>query len=361
MHSSNTHYDALVFGIGPAACIFSIETMRGGRTVLLVPPRDEPRQKPWPETLAPRGDFLLAKIGLAQHCLANQHSTQTMLSCWRSSCPETTDFALDPHGRMWHVDRQIFDKALLTQAIHSGIDILDRASCRFSDFRRHADRWEIRLASSGRERIVRVGHLVDATGRVSFLARLMGARRVLRDHLVAISCTYEQASDIAPLLIEPVSEGWWYSLGLPQRRTLAGFITDPKVVKLSSDVRQFIWNAMLEEAPHTAKRLTSFGSSLAAVSAESARLDRMGGEGWLAIGDAAMSFDPLSSHGLCSAIEQAVDAAEILSVSERQSALADFEMKRKHLFAKYQTRRLAFYRGVRRFSEHAFWQNRALN
>jgi 2-polyprenyl-6-methoxyphenol hydroxylase-like FAD-dependent oxidoreductase len=361
MQSSNSYHDALVFGTGPAACIFAINMVRRGKTVLLVPSRDELTQRPWAETLAPRGEFLLVKLGLADHLLAHQHSTQMMLSCWRSSHPETTNFALDPHGRMWHVDRQVFDKALLIYAVHSGAGILDSASYRLSDLRRRAGQWEIRIASLGRERVIKIGHLVDATGKVSFLARFMGARRVLRDHLVAISCIYEQASDIAPLLIEPASKGWWYSLGLPQRRTHAGFVTDPKLVKLSSDVRRFTWNAMLDQAPHTAKRLTSFGGSLAVVSAESACLDRMGGEGWLAIGDASMSFDPLSSHGLCSAIEQAVDAAEILSAAERRSALSDFEMRRRDFFAKYKSQRTAFYRSVRRFSQDLFWQHRTLN
>lgn len=361
MNSPKSHYDALVFGRGPAACTFAIGMVRAGKTVALVPPQDERKQKTWAETLAPRGEFLLVKLGLADHVLANQHSTQTMLSCWRSSFPETMNFALDPHGRMWHVDRRAFDKALFTQAICSGIDILDQESSRLSNIRRHAGQWEIRIASSGRERIMKVGHLVDATGKVSSLARFMGARRVLRDHLVAICCTYEQASGFAPLLIEPIPEGWWYSLGLPQSRTHAGFVTDPKLVKLSSDVRRFTWNAMLDHAPQTAKRLTSFGGSLAVVNAESACLDRMGGEGWLAIGDAAMSFDPLSSHGLCSAIEQAVDAAEILSDSERESALSDFEMRRRHFFVKYKTQRIAFYQRVRRFSQDPFWQNRTLN
>jgi len=361
MHSSNCHYDALVFGKGPAACIFAINLVRGGKAVLLVPPLNEPKQNAWAETLSPRGEFLLAKLGLADHILANQHSTQMMLSCWKSSNPETINFAFDPHGRMWHVDRQAFDKALLTQSVYSGVDILDRESNRLSDFHRDGRQWEIRIASSGQERIVKTDYLVDATGKASFLARRMGARRAILDHLVAISCIYEQTSSIAPLLIEPVSQGWWYSLGLLQRRTLAGFITDPKFVKLSSDIRKFTWYAMLENAPHTAQRLTKIGSSLTMASAESACLDRMGGDGWLAIGDAAMSFDPLSSHGLCSAIEQAVDAAEILCGPEPYSALEDFVIKRKHFFAKYKAQRTAFYRAARRFSRDTFWQNRAVN
>jgi flavin-dependent dehydrogenase len=86
----------------------------------------------------------------------------------------------------------------------------------------------------------------------------------------------------------------------------------------------------------------------------------MSGEGWLAIGDAAMSFDPLSSHGLCSAMEQAMDAAELLSTCSDKSSLAEFDSKRSDLFARYTAQRKAFYKRVERFSAYPFWQTRIL-
>ena len=52
-----------------------------------------------------------------------------------------------------------------------------------------------------------------------------------------------------------------------------------------------------------------------AAGAQTARLDRVGGAGWAAVGDAAISFDPLSSQGILTALftglraGQAVDRA----------------------------------------------------
>ena len=117
---------------------------------------------------------------------------------------------------------------------------------------------------------------------------------------------------------------------------------------------------MLVAAPYTWKRIGACEHSLRVVSAESARLDSMSGTGWLAIGDAAMSFDPLSSHGLCSAIEQAIEAADLLSAHGHTAIASEFEARRSALFEKYRARRLNFYQDVRRFSGYAFWQNRTL-
>lgn len=357
----SSHYHAVVFGKGPAACIFAIRMARCGRTVLLVPPLTKSSPKPWGETLAPRGEFLLAQLGLVDRCLAGQHVTQTILSCWHSSRLDETSLAFDPHGGMWHLNRPVFDQALLTHAIYSGVDILDRNSHRVSDVNRQTSHWNISVASSDGEHTIQVEHLVDATGRSHSFARAMGARRILRDPLIALFCVTEELSaEVSPLLIEPVSQGWWYSLGLPQGQLLAAFITDPKLLKLSAETRQSVWNTMLDNAPYTRNRMNTSTNTLSVVSAESARLDRMSGEGWLAIGDAAMSFDPLSSHGLCSAIEQAIDAAEILSARGEEGAVADFEVKRKHLFGKYTAQRRAFYNSVQRFSGYPFWQNRML-
>ncbi|HTU48777.1 MAG TPA: FAD-dependent monooxygenase [Bryobacteraceae bacterium] len=355
------NYDAAVFGKGPAACIFAIRMARCGGTVLLVPPLTKSSPKPWGETLAPRGEFLLAQLGLVDQCLAGQHVTQTTLSCWLTPRLDKADLAFDPHGRMWHLNRPTFDHALLAHAVHSGAHILDRNSRRVSGISRQAGHWQITLASSNGEHTIQVEHLVDATGRSHSLARAMGATRILRDPLIALFCiTEELGPDISPLLIEPVSQGWWYSLGLPQGQFLAAFITDPKLLKLSAETRQSVWDAMLDDAPYTRNRISASTNMLNVVSAESARLDQMSGEGWLAIGDAAMSFDPLSSHGLCSAIEQAMHAAEILLTRGEEAALSEFEAKRKHLFGKYTAQRRAFYRSVQRFSGYPFWQNRML-
>jgi flavin-dependent dehydrogenase len=262
---------------------------------------------------------------------------------------------------MWHLNRPTFDRALQRHAIESGIDLIEESSHAVVSFNRQTDYWEVHLASPEGKRVVEVGSIVDATGKSSCFARLMGSRRIMQDHLVAVSCICKRSGAMLPLLIEPVCTGWWYSFGLPQGQLLVALVTDPKLVKLSAEMRESFWDAMLGEALYTRKRIGPCENVLHVSSAESARLDRMSGEGWLAIGDAAMSFDPLSSHGLCSAIEQAIDAAELVSVHGYDEApRVAFETRRKDLFEQYRVQQLDLYQNVWRFSEGMFWQNRML-
>src|SRR5262249_30360679 len=134
-------------------------------------------------------------------------------------------------------------------------------------------------------------------------------------------------------------EGWWYSFGLPQNKLIVALITDPTVVKLAAGTRQSVWDVTLSQAPHTKRRIGNEAKRLSVASVESARLNRMSGEGWIAIGDAATSFDPLSSHGLCNALEQAMDAGELLCLDGQEAILADFETKRNELYEAYAAQR----------------------
>jgi flavin-dependent dehydrogenase len=355
--SQRPDYDAIVFGIGPAACVFAIQMVRRGSTVLLIAPTFPRAPKPHAETLPPRGEFLLAKLKILAEVLPGQHRSEMVLSCWRTSSVEEKNLAFDPHGRILHLDRCAFDRALLSLAIQFGAETLAH---HVVEFRRQSDHWEVHLASGSRKYIVRARNLIDATGRSYYVARKMGAKRVFRDHLAALFCLIQHDGPIAPLLIEPASEGWWYSLGFAQGNMLVALITDPRLTKLSIGRRRSIWDAMLEDAPNTKQRLGLSKYYLGIAGVESGRLDHMSGEGWLAIGDAAMSFDPLSSHGLCSAIEQGIDAGEIFSNPGGETALAAFEISRAELFERYTSQRSNLYKEVRRFANRPFWKARSV-
>ena len=76
---------------------------------------------------------------------------------------------------------------------------------------------------------------------------------------------------------------------------------------------------LLAEAPHTRTRLTAANCTVLHsprfVSADSGILESLAGPGWLAIGDAAFSYDPIASHGIMMAMVTARDAAEAIEAT----------------------------------------------
>lgn len=353
-----SHYDAVVFGSGPAATIFAIQMTRRRRTVLIVRATRRPVAKPFGETLAPRGEFLLRRLGIDKLSVEYHCAADSVLSSWRHPSLERIDMGFDPHGRMWHVNRLAFDEDLMTLATATGSDLLCSSSHTDIRFERISEGWELHLGSA---RSVTTSFLVDATGRSAAIARRLGSRRVVKDRLVAISSVCEQRKPAQSLLIEAVSGGWWYSIPLAGGKLLLAFITDPSSERLSKGRRRSFWDAMLKEAHHTAERAGTLTQEPDVAYVESAFSERMSGDGWIAIGDAAMTFDPLSSHGLTSAIEQGIELAEILLGGTDPSAISAFDSNRLSLFEKYQSQRVQFYSSVHRFSGQTFWQNRVVH
>jgi hypothetical protein len=112
-------------------------------------------------------------------------------------------------------------------------------------------------------------------------------------------------------LIESSAHGWWYTARLPDESRIIVYHTDAAQVRqiLSHEVG---WRECVNETVHIkeiAKYATLIGN-LKCVEACGARLDVLAGDHWLAVGDSAMSFDPLSSQGMFNALYSGMKAAE---------------------------------------------------
>ncbi|MCY1030783.1 hypothetical protein OV207_04890 [Corallococcus sp. BB11-1] len=86
------------------------------------------------------------------------------------------------------------------------------------------------------------------------------------------------------------------------------------------------------------------------------------GDGWLAAGDAALSFDPLSSQGLFNALFTGLAAAEATdrALSGDPSATSDYAGTLADIDAAYRRNLAAWYALERRWPEQEFWRRRAL-
>src|SRR5262249_26453424 len=151
--------------------------------------------------------------------------------------------------------------------------------------------------------------LVEATGRAAAVARRQGAKRLNADRLIGLAAVLtarSQGGDRTAnccdscTLVEACADGWWYSALLPGRRLIAVYMTDADLLMGDRGPRQALWQMRAWQAMHTRRRLGAFDLQVVprVVAAMSSRLDRPSGRGWLAVGDAAMAFDPLSSQGL---------------------------------------------------------------
>lgn len=360
-------FQAVVAGGGPAGAAAALALARGGRRVLLVD--DQPAADfRVGEALPPAGRPLLRDLGVLDRFLADGHlPCHGNLSAWGSGELGVTDFIRDRNGHGWHLDRARFDASLRSAAAHAGAEV--RSGVRLASAAREGEGWRVALApAEGGGEEVRCGWIVDATGRRCAVARRHGAARLHDDALVAFHARFRPSDDgdrDARTMIEAEPDGWWYTALVPSGERVVAFLTDADLADRAALLTPEGFVGRLVETDHVAARLHAHGYAIASrprgTDAGGARLDRAVGEGWIAAGDAAVSFDPLSSQGMLNALYTGMRAGEALSahLAGDGAALPAYAARIEEIHGAYRRNRTAYYGYETRWPGRPFWSRRA--
>ena len=218
----------------------------------------------------------------------------------------------------------------------------------------------------GENRLFQARFVIDATGRKATYARTQGARPLSFDQLVG-ACgffSFDSVPDVwSGALIEPFAQGWWYTAPIPEGSRIVACMTDGDLAKKLRLSRQECWFGLLQETREIKKTVVDGVLSGAPVLRPSASqcLDSISGDSWLAVGDAASCFDPLSSQGVVKALRSGIFAsyavADWLSKGKR-SGLKNYERFVREDFENYLEVREHYYCEEQRWKEQPFWHRR---
>ncbi len=312
------------------------------------------------EHLPPEAFVSLGTLGIRTAKLAAEHLPSCgITSYWGSNQADFRRYFDSPYGNGINLDRSRFDQTLRRQAIARGVQTIGIA--RRFNVNRRVTAWQIRcILNTGADMTVNADFLVDATGRHATLARRLGSKTIRHDKLIGLHAivSVTQFSD-NNLLLEATPNGWWYSAQLPGQRCVSAFMTDHD---LFTGPAWSAWETALYYAPETSRRLGSNRPDLPVLSvpAMSQILDRPAGPGWLAVGDAAMAFDPISSAGITKAMVDGLAAAGTIDDALNRNIRDDSAgIKRHHVaYGRYQERLLLTYASERRWQSAPFWKRR---
>ena len=315
------------------------------------------------ETLPPPAADVLQHLGVWDAFAAQaHHPAYGTAAAWGSPVPHENEFLYRVRQVGWHLDRGAFDGMLAGQAAARGVDV--RRGTRVLDAARQDGGWRLSL-SSGDE--LRARFLVDATGAgASLVRRHGGARQVVADRLAGFVRFFRQpGGGGAPhTLIEAFADGWWYTAPLPDGRRVVACMTDSDLARALRVDEDGAWRALLEgTAPRVCESLgdaVQDGEPIVRA-ARSRRLDPAAGEGWIAVGDAASTFDPLSSQGMLKALRSGIYAAYAagdLLASGDHAGMHRYRAFVEREFAAYLRTRARYYADERRWPEREFWRRR---
>lgn len=364
------HHDVAIAGGGPAGAVAALVLARAGCSVLLV--HAAPRHGcAAGESLPPNTRPLLATLGLLPRVLADGHRpSYGNCSAWGSEVLTDHDFIRQLHGPGLQLDRQRFDASLRQAACAAGAVLMDHTRLALdplSDWSLKGQHTLVLRSPAGVERRS-CGWLIDASGRTAVLARQLGARRRREHPLLALQWRLRSATADdrdGRTLVEAVADGWWYSVLLPDGERLAVYLTDADLLDRRRALRPEALAPLLHRTVHLRELLVRHDyrpqGRVQGCEACSSRLQSFSGPGWMAVGDAAMAFDPLASKGIASAIHGGLTGAQALLAQWRgdSAALLQWQLRQADIYGVYRTQLQQVYSAERRWRDAAFWQRRA--
>ena len=164
-------------------------------------------------------------------------------------------------------------------------------------------------------------------------------------------------------LIESSENGWFYSSLTPDRKLVVAYFTDSDMIPSGITKNLKAWRQFIADSQYTSKRIetaqfeiTQLPSTVDASTIVSLDLKI---NSLLFAGDAVASFDPLSSHGMTTALWSGRKAAEAY-IDLTKSSLIKLHNYKKTLY-KYLEEKQKIYTTEHRFSNKPFWNRRFFN
>jgi len=367
--AANERHAVAIVGGGAAGCATALAlAARGVEDVVVV---DRGRAAGWRlgEALAPTASAALQRLGVWDAFLA-QRPLASAGSCASWGTPELgyNDFIVAGQGKGWHVDRAAFDAMLAAAVAAQGGTLL--RGLRLGAIGRDTDAGHVLelQGEDGGVRRLRAGFLVDASGIAAAAVRRLGVARNEVDCLAFVAGAFAlERADAIPsqALLEACHEGWWYAAKLPNGRMMLALALEPRRQRHFLDAAA--WLAAARQTRHVARWLAQGGAilpdagGLIAALGPSAILSRVAGEDWLAVGDAASAYDPLTAHGIVKALQDGEAAAHALAAHLRGDGPAPLAAYQDGVFARFRAylrERGALYARERRWAHAPFWQAR---
>jgi len=354
-----TDFDVVIAGAGPAGCAsaISLADFAPELRVCLVDGGAADGFRIG-ETVPPPIRPMLKHLGLFDRFMTDSHhASYRTLSAWGDPRLVSNEFLFQTHNTGWRLDRARFDAMMREAAVTRAAGTKE---ARVEGLARNSDGWRVSFedGASCAARFV-----IDATGQSAALARKHGLRATVLDRLIGCAIVMDDSADDGDgLLIETFADGWWYTAALPHGRRIIACMTDADEARRLRlrDLDTFM--RLLDETQHA--RVAAGGSVVDGPTlwpAGSRCVSGSSGVPLLCVGDAALSFDPVSGQGivkaLCSGVFASYAAADWLRQGDARGLVRYWSLIQRE-FDAYRTTLRDYYLLEQRWADRPFWRRR---
>jgi flavin-dependent dehydrogenase len=230
-----------------------------------------------------------------------------------------------PHA--YQVWRQDFDKMLYEHARECGADAREGHEVVKIEQRGPRDSWLAVHTDDGRSYSIQSRYVVDASGRDALLSTKKKLRRKNHEHQSAAifghfrGALRRPAGDAGNISIYSFEHGWMWMIPLPDGVMSVGAVCRPDYLKQRKGrTREFLLET-LQRSPALWRRIEHaqlIGDEVRVTGNYSYDSTRMGGPGWVLVGDAFAFLDPVFSSGVYLAMSGAEQAANVVDLALRE-------------------------------------------
>jgi flavin-dependent dehydrogenase len=322
--------DIAVLGGGPAGSAVAIRSAQLGHKVCVIERSCGPGHSRFSQSLAPSILPLFDLLGVRDAVeAAGFPRSPGVLALWGDNSPHFRNFE---DGSGFHIERGAFDAILRSAATRLGAVVLLRASVLAVE--RTPERlgaWTVRLAMGPKREEIRARILVDASGR---RPAVPVARTRCSQPLIAILGNWRAQNTGKHSIIEAGTNRWYWAGPRRDGTLTAAVFLDPRSRLLAkSDKLTEAYRSLIGESQMLRELISELLPPVIACDAASRSVSDPLDSDLIRVGEAAATFDPLSSQGVQNALTAGLQAAVVVNTRLRRpdrAAAADAFYRERH-------------------------------
>lgn len=352
-------YDCVIVGGGISGTVTAWQLFKQGLKVVMVDPRTAPVMR-LAESLPASVEPMMHRLGLLELLQQEPHSMHSgQVSSWGESVLRKAPLSDGHHG--WKVD-----KSVLTTQIQAQLPEQCLFRGKVVEVSEHKEGWFCRVKSAldGSEHTLESRFVVDASGRQGYLPRVLNLPRHTFDKLTAFVANVPNKlspQDLSPsVVVEAFEHGWTLISRLNADENMLAIFCNQHTPGFSQLKHSRHWHNLALNTSCFYNALPEQPFTVKAINASSHIMGRLSGKNWLLAGDAAMAFDPLSSHGMTTAIYMAEKASQAIqaALTGETTALQQYSKSMTEIYNSYLNELFGYYRREQRFPDSEFWRSK---
>lgn len=359
-YNSSKTYKVIIIGGGPAGIATSLSLQSRGISHCIIESKTAPIDKAG-EVLPPNAKPLLKKMGLLPLVKHTRHIPYYgNKSCWGTNNLQQKEFIRSVHGHGYLLDRAFFETQLWEYVDTSKVDFYKGYALK--KVYKLGDSIEVLISDLNDTVRIEAPYIVDATGRKASVCRQLQIPKIQIDQQFSLIIKGKLKQPMQrQICIEAVENGWWYLAPKANKEVVLMFFTSKGCISSTSDISDFLkmnFQATLHLSKLEKQLDISFENSKT-LPAGTSRLQIPYNECCIAVGDAAYSYDPISSYGITSALASGYYAGHALGsmLEGEENAFEAYHYLMEQAFDSYMKELVVQYGLEKRWEGSQYWVN----